>query len=314
MSKTNRRSFIRRVSGLALGMTAMPWALKAAGSAKYPKRVLGRTGEKVSLLTTGGFHIGLKSMTEEESVKLIRTSIDNGVNFMDNAWVYQEGRSETYMGKALKDGYRKKVLLMTKILARDVEGAKKQLETCLERFDLDSFDLMQFHAIGQQGEDDVDLIYNSGLIGWAEDQRSQGVFKYIGFTGHTSPSYHIEMIRRGYPWDTVQMPLNLADFHQELSFQKDVLPLAQDKNIGVIGMKSNAGGGLSKSGTATAVDGLRYAMSLPVATVVSGMDSMEVLEQNLSLYRNFKPMSEEEKKELESRTKGQSASIESYRK
>ena len=295
-------------------MSAVPWALKAGGSAKYPKRVLGRTGEKVSLLTTGGFHIGLESMTEEESVAIIRTSIDNGVNFLDNAWVYQDGRSERYMGKALKDGYRKKVLLMTKILARDVEGAKEQLETCLERFDLDSFDLMQFHAIGQQGEDDVDLIYNNGLIEWAEDQRSQGIFKYIGFTGHTSPDYHIDMIQRGYPWDTVQMPLNLGDFHQELSFQKDVLPLALEKNIGVIGMKSNAGGRLAKSQAATAVEGLRYAMSLPVSTVVSGMDSMEVLEENLAAFRNFKPLSSPEKKALEARSQGKSETMENYRK
>jgi predicted aldo/keto reductase-like oxidoreductase len=295
-------------------MSAVPWALKSGGSARYPKRVLGRTGEKVSLLTTGGFHIGLKSMTEEESVTLIRTSIDHGVNFLDNAWVYQEGRSETNMGKALKDGYRKKVLLMTKILARNLEEAKKQLETCLQRFDLDSFDLMQFHAIGQQHDNDVDLIYNSGLIEWAEEQRSQGIFKYIGFTGHTHPGYHLEMIRRGYPWDTVQMPLNPADFHREISFQKDVLPLALEKNIGVIGMKSNAGGGLAKSGAATAVDGLRYAMSLPVSTVVSGMDSMEVLEQNLALYGNFKPMTAAEKKDFESRTQGKSETIESYRK
>jgi len=161
---------------------------------------------------------------------------------------------------------------------------------------------------------DVDAIYNNGLIEWAEEQRSQGVFKYIGFTGHADPKAHIDMIKRGYPWDTVQMPLNLGDFNRSVGFQKDVLPLAVENNIGVIAMKTNGGGRLGKSGIATPVQGLQYAMSLPVATAVSGMDSMEVLKENLALFRNFKPMSEEEKDKLQALSEGKSDVLEHYRR
>jgi predicted aldo/keto reductase-like oxidoreductase len=313
MKKLNRRVFARNISGMALGITISPWTLKTRKGNEIQKRVLGRTGEKVSILTTGGFHLGVETLAEEESIRMIRTSIDEGVNFMDNAWVYQEGRSETYMGKALKDGYRKRVLLMTKFMARTVEDAKEQLETSLKRLDMDSFDLMQFHAIGNF-EGDVDAIYKNGLIEWAEEQRSHGVFKYIGFTGHAHPKFLIEMINRGYPWDTVQLPLNPGDYHQKLSFQNDVIPLAVENNIGVIGMKSNGGGRLGKSKIATPVDGLRYAMSLPVSTVVSGMDSMEVMEQNLEMFQNFKPITEKERDNFHSLSAGKSDVIEGYRK
>jgi len=216
------------------------------------------------------------------------------------------------MGKALKDGYRKKVLVMSKLMARTVEEAKVQMETVLERFDLDSIDLMQFHAIGNE-EGDVDAIYNNGLIEWAEDQRSQGIFKYIGFTGHVDPKVHLDMIERGYPWDTVQMPVNLMDIHNEVSFGKDVLDLAIENDIGIIAMKSNAGGRQSRSGAATAVEGLRYAMSQPVATVVSGMDSLEILDENLALFNEFEPMGDEERKGLLDKSKGLSARVEAYR-
>lgn len=313
MKKSNRRVFVKNMSGLALGMSLFPWACKAKGSAGFPQRVLGRTGEKVSILTMGGFHVGDPSVPDDVAIQIIRTSIDRGVNFMDNAWTYKEGRAETIMGKALKDGYRNKVLLMTKFMARNVEEAKEQLETSLKRFDLDSFDLMQFHSIGA-ADGDVDAIYNNGMIEWAEKQRSQGVFKYIGFTGHADPKAHIDMIQRGYPWDTVQMPLNLGDYHRTVSFQKHVLPLAVENNIGVIGMKSNGFGKQGKSGVATPVEGLRYVMSLPVSTVVSGIDSMKILEENLSIFHNFAPLTEEEKSEFHGRSEGQSDVIEHYRR
>jgi predicted aldo/keto reductase-like oxidoreductase len=311
MRKTNRRIFVRNMTGLALGTSLLPWACKVRGSSLYPTRVLGRTGEKVSILTLGGYHVAQESVTEEQSIGIIRKAIDMGVNFLDNAHVYNDGRSETMMGLALRDGYREKVLLMTKLRARTLEEIKRQLETSLKRFGLDSFDLMQFHNVGQQ-EGDVDAIYMNGLPEWAEEQRSQGVFKYIGFTGHADPKVLIDMIDRGFTWDTVQMPLNPGDHHRDVSFEKDVLPLAKEKGIGIIGMKSNGFGWMGNSGIATPVEGLRYAMSLPVATVVSGIDTMDILEENVGIFQQFTPMSEDEKAELLARCKGQSDVIEKH--
>lgn len=311
MKKTNRREFVKNVSSAALAASIFPLTGSATTDSVVEKRVLGRTGEMVSIMGIGGFHIGKDEVSDEVSIEIMRKSIDNGINFMDNAWSYQKGRSEELMGRALKDGYRKKVLLMTKMRARTVDGVKEQLETSLKRFQLDSFDLMQFHAIGNV-DGDVDAIYNSGLIEWAEDMRSQGVFKYIGFTGHADAEALVDMINRGYPWDTIQMPINVGDVHREIGFQKDVLPLAIEKNIGVIAMKTNGFGNLGSSGIATPVEGLRYAMSLPISTAVSGIDSLEILNENLTLAKNFKAMSESEKSELIARSKGKSDEIEHY--
>jgi predicted aldo/keto reductase-like oxidoreductase len=313
MLKSDRRDFIKRMSSLAASTVMFPWAIESCGQVSIPRRVLGRTGEQVSLLGMGGFHVGDPSVPDEVAIEIIRTSIDRGVNFMDNAWSYKEGRAETIMGRALKDGYREKVFLMTKLTATSVEEAKLQMEESLRRFDLDRIDLMQFHAIGRR-DGIVDEIYQNGLIEWAEEQRRQGIFRYIGFTGHCDPKAHRDMIQRGYPWDTVQMPLNPGDHHRNVSFQKHVLPLALEKNIGVIGMKSNGMGNLGNSGIATPAEGLRFAMSLPVSTVVSGMDSLEILEENLEVFHNFTPMTVEEQEELLARSEGKSDQIEHYRR
>lgn len=313
MSKLNRRKFIRNASGLAIGSAVFPLTSFGRGSVNLEKRTLGRTGEKVSLISIGGFHVGASGVSDEDAIQIIRRAIDNGVNFLDNAWSYQKGRSEEIMGKALRDGYREKVLLMTKLMARNVEDAKKQMETSLNRFKLDSVDLVQFHAIGNR-DDDVDRIYNDGMIEWAEEQRSQGVFKYIGFTGHSDPKAHVDMIERGYPWDTIQIPLNIGDFHRNFSYEKHVLPLAVKNNIGVIGMKSNGMGHLGNSGIASPLEGLHYAMSLPVATVVSGIDSLDILDENLDFTRGFIPLNESQKTELRERSTGQSDIIEHYRR
>lgn len=308
-----RRDFIKKVSALAVSLPLLSFDSKNDGEKMVPQRVLGRTGEKVSILTMGGFHVGAPAVTDEDAIEIIRTSIDQGVNFMDNAWSYQKGRSETIMGQALKGGYRKKVLLMTKLMARTLDEAKIQLETSLKRFDLDSVDLLQFHAIGHQ-EGDVDAIYKNGLIEWAMELRDQKVIRFIGFTGHSDPAAHIDMIERGYDWDTVQMPLNIGDHHRALSFEKHVLPLAVARNIGVIGMKSNGMGRLGTSSIATPLEGLRYTMSLPVSTVASGIDSLEILKENLALFHNFKPYTENEMVELLARSSGKSEIIEGYRK
>ena len=312
MKKTNRREVVKKVSGFALGASFIPlWANQQADFSQKT-RVLGKTGEKVSILGLGGYHIGVSSLSDEVAIEIIRTAIDRGVNFMDNAWFYHGGRSEILMGRALKDGYREKVFLMTKVQARTVEEAKIQMEASLNRFQLDRVDLMQFHAIGKF-EGDVDAIYNSGLIEWAEEQRSQGVFKYIGFTGHTDPSLHMDMIKRGYPWDTVQMPLNLGDYHRTVSFQHDVLSLAREKNMGVIAMKTNGAGQIGKLGIAKPTEALRYAMSSPISTAVSGIDSLKILEENLAVFEKFKPLSEQEKMAMVNRSEGQSDEIEPYR-
>ena len=311
MIKTNRRNFVRNVTGLALGAGLLPWSCRSGRSSPYPSRVLGRTGEKVSILTLGGYHVAKESIADEMCIQIIRTAIDKGVSFLDNAHAYNGGRSERLMGLALRDGYREKVLLMTKLRTRNLEEIKRELETSLERFGLDSFDLMQFHNIGQE-EDDVDAIYRNGLIDWAEEMRSQGVFSYIGFTGHRDPEALIDMIERGQTWDTLQMPLNPGDHHRTVSFEKDVLPLALEKDIGIIGMKSNGFGRMGESGIATPVEGLRYAMSLPVTTIVSGIDTLEILEENVGVFQQFTPMTEEEKSALLTRCKGASDVIENY--
>ena len=314
MKYPNRRTFVKSISSLAAGATLLPVSSYASiKPLTIPKRTLGKTGEKVSILTMGGFHVGHPDVPEEEGVRIIRRAIDGGVNMMDNAWTYHKGRAETVMGKALKDGYRDKVVLMTKFTARTLDEIKKQLEESLSRFELDRFDIMQFHAVGNKN-DDVDNIFNNNLIEWAEEQRSQGVFRYIGFTGHADPKAHIRMIQSGYPWDTTQMPINIGDYHRNVSFEKDVLPLCIEKEIGVFAMKSNGMGHLKKSGIATPVEGLRYSMSQPVSTVVSGIDSMDILDENMAAFHNFTPLSDQEKAEFLARAEGQSDKIEKYRR
>jgi aryl-alcohol dehydrogenase-like predicted oxidoreductase len=321
MKKTNRREFVKGMSGLAMGAGLVQVGCKDSKESSesteskpksFPKRKLGKTGEEVSILTLGGYHLGDRPVPDVTAIEIVRRAIDEGINFLDNANYYFAGRSETLMGRALQDGYREKVLLMTKFNDRTLDGIKKQLEESLQRFGLDSFDLMQFHSVGDR-DGDVDLIYNNKLPEWAEEMRSQGVFKYIGFTGHADPAALRDMIERGFPWDTVQMVLSPADHHRRLSFEEHVLPLAVEKNIGVIAMKTNSFGRLSKSGYGTAPEGLRYALSLPVSTVCSGMDSLEILEENMKVFHHYTPMTEQEKTDLLARCKGKSNELDTHR-
>jgi predicted aldo/keto reductase-like oxidoreductase len=308
----HRRDFIKLSAGSMIAVGAAPlfsWAPQV--KKKMPERTLGRTGEKVSLLTVGGLHMswmetenGVVDVAEQEGIKIVRGAIDQGVSFVDNAWSYNNGRSETVMGKALKEGYRDKVLVMTKILARNLDDAKKQLETSLERYQLDRVDLIQFHALGAW-EEDVDTIYNGGFLEWADDVRSSGLTKYIGFTGHNDPAVHLDMIKRGFEWDTCQMPINLVDYYNpNLSFERDVLPVANEKNIGVIAMKTNGYGRDWFKPVSTPLEGLRYAMSLPVSTVVSGMTSEAIMKENVNATLNFKPMSKSEMEAYRNRVSG----------
>ncbi len=318
--RIDRRDFLKVTSGAVLATVLTPGALTSCGNGNMARRVLGRTGEKVSLLTVGGLHMswietadGHIDIKEQESIGIVRGAIDAGVNFCDNAFSYNEGRSEEMMGKALKNGYREKTMIMTKLTGRRVHRLQEQLETSLKRFQVDYIDLMQFHAIGSW-KGDVDAVYGEGLLEWAERKRDEGLIRYIGFTGHASPEAHLEMIQRGFEWDTCQLPINLADYnHPGKSFERDVLPLCNEKNIGVIAMKSNGYGRDWYRDIATPAEGLRYALSQDIATVTSGMTSVPIMQENVATALNFTPMSKDELAEFRSRLEGSDGKLEHYR-
>jgi predicted aldo/keto reductase-like oxidoreductase len=279
-----------------------------------PYRTLGLTGEKVSALGLGGSHVGKPEKVEEdETIRIIRTALDRGMNFMDNSWDYNEGQSELRMGKALRDGYREKAFLMTKIDGRNKEEASRQLDESLRRLQTDHVDLLQHHEIIRY--EDADRIFAEGgaMEAFVEARRA-GKLRYIGFTGHKDPDIHLKMVNMGFDWDTVQMPLNCVDTHHR-SFERVVLPTLVERNIGVLGMKPLAAGEAVKSGTATAEECLRYAMSLPTSVVITGCDSMEILEQALRIWRDFMPMSAEEMDALRARTaeRAQGGVLEGYK-
>jgi predicted aldo/keto reductase-like oxidoreductase len=295
----NRRSFLQ-VSAGALAALALPVTAETRRNG-MPCRALGRTGQEVSLLCLGGAHIGGKELSDDEAIRIMRTAVDEGVNFFDNAWAYHDGRSEERMGRALKDGYRDKVYLMTKHRGRDAKRAQEHLEDSLRRLDVDVIDLWQIHEVIRPEE--ADLVYSGGAIEFALKMREQGKIRHIGFTGHHITTVHAEIIARGFPWDTVQMPLNCFDAHYR-SFEQNVLPKAVAAGIGVIAMKTMGGtpAPLPGTGAVTHADCLRYAMSLPVAAVCSGMDSMDALRANLAVAKAFTPMEPAERAALLART------------
>ena len=291
-----RREFLK-VSALAAALAALgPAPATVEKRNGMPYRTLGKTGERVSLLCVGGYHIGVKDLSEAESVRLQRTAIDEGVNFLDNAYIYHKGRSENLMGKAMRDGYRDKVFLMTKHYAkeRDAVSAKKQLEESLTRLQTDVIDLWQVHQIHEAGHPAA--VYASGMLDVMTKARDEGKVRYIGFTGHSRPEWHQEMLDGGFDWDTVQMPINAFDHHWT-SFQNSILPQAIEKNMGVIAMKTLGGSPgqfVNNAKILTAAQCLRYAMNLPVSTVVSGMDTFDKLKANIATAKAFEPMANEE--------------------
>jgi aryl-alcohol dehydrogenase-like predicted oxidoreductase len=271
-------------------------------SESIPTRKFGRYDEEVSLLCVGGAHIGLPE--EEVGIRIIHEAIDAGATFLDNAWEYNSGTSEVRMGKALaQDGYRQKAFLMTKDCAHDrrADHSLLKLENSLKRLQTDYLDLWQIHEV--VWEDDPDKIFAPG--GSAEAMlkaKEQGKVRYIGFTGHKSPDIHKRMLSQGFPWDAVQMPLNVHDAHWQ-SFEKEIVPICQEQGIAVVAMKSFADGQIFKAGSGiTPQEALRYVMSLPVATVVSGMDRLEILNQNLEIARNSTPLSDEERERILAKT------------
>jgi len=273
-------------------------------NSEMPVRTLGRTGVKVSLIGLGGWHLGFKFIDEELSTRIIRTAVDNGINFMDNCWDYNDGASEERMGRALKDGYRERVFLMTKIDGRTKKDAAKQLDESLKRMQTDHIDLVQHHEI-LRFEDPHRIFADEGANAALIEAREAGKISFIGFTGHKDPRIHKYMLEvateNGFQFDTVQMPLNVMDAHYR-SFEKIVLPELVKQNIGVLAMKTLANGTILESKTVTAIECLQYAMNLPTSVVITGCESMEDLEQALTAARTFKPMSDEQVKGILDKT------------
>src|SRR5664280_1410268 len=267
-------------------------------------RTLGRTGEKVSAIGIGGWHIGLPHVDEQLSIRIIRTAVDRGINFMDNCWDYNDGVSEIRMGKALRDGYRDRVFLMTKIDGRSKKEAARQLDQSLLRLQVDMIDLVQHHEV-LRFEDPHRIFDDDGANAALVEAREAGKLRYIGFTGHKDPAIHLHMLEvaasHGFTFDTVQMPLNVMDAHYR-SFEKAVLPELVRLGTGVLGMKSMAAGILLKSKTVTPIECLHYALNLPTSVVITGVDSMEILDQACEAVRTFRPMSGEERRSLLSKT------------
>ncbi|HYQ59270.1 MAG TPA: aldo/keto reductase [Draconibacterium sp.] len=293
-----RREFITNTAATVAGMSLIGLNSSFVKNG-IPYRTLGKTGLEVSLIGVGGAHIGNRNITDETSVTLIREALDNGVNFLDNAWHYNNGRSEELMGKALKDGYRKKAILMTKHHGRDPETAQEHLETSLRRLQTDYLDLWQFHEI--ESMEAVEKIYSSGVLDYVQKKKEEGVIHHIGFTGHTRPHIHKAMLDKGFDWETVQMPISVLDHHY-LSFTQQIIPILLEKNIGIIGMKSVASGAIVREGIATIEECLRFSMTMPVSTLVSGTEYLEHYRQNLEITRNFKPMTEKEIETLLNKT------------
>jgi aryl-alcohol dehydrogenase-like predicted oxidoreductase len=272
-------------------------------------RALGKTGERVSPIGLGGWHIGLPHVDEQLGFRIVRSAIDRGVTFLDNSWDYNEGASEIRMGRALRDGYRDRAFLMTKIDGRSKREATRQLDESLRRLQTDRIDLVQHHEVIRF--DDPHRVFdaegaNAALI----DARNAGKVRYIGFTGHKDPRIHLHMLEvareNGFSFDTVQMPLNVMDAHYR-SFEKLVLPELVKQNIGVLGMKSMGNGIILKSGTVSPVECLHYALGLPTSVVITGCDSMELLDQAVDAVRTFRPMTVPQREALLAKTRAAAA-------
>ncbi len=266
-----------------------------------PKRPLGRTGLQVSVLGMGGFHLG-SAGDLSTAKRMVDRAIDAGINFFDNAWDYHNGRSEEWLGAAL-EGKRDKVVLMTKVCThgRDKSVGLRMLEESLRRLKTDHLDVWQIHEVIYYNDPDLIFAAN-GVIEALEQAKREGKVRFVGFTGHKDPRIHLRMLEHGFPFDTVQMPLNSFDATFR-SFEKNVLPEATKRGMGVFGMKSLGGSGeMVRKGGIQVEDGLRYAMSVPgVSVTISGMDAPDVLEQNLAIARGFQPLSAEEMQTIRDR-------------
>jgi predicted aldo/keto reductase-like oxidoreductase len=309
-----RRSFLKQAAAAVAGwkslagrhMAAQARLEGAAAHSPLPavttvngigRRKLGRADAEVSIIGIGGYHLGLSNVTEGEAIRIVRRGLDEGINFLDNCWDYNDGASEERMGKALQDGYRQKAFLMTKIDGRTGASARQQLEQSLLRLKTDHIDLLQIHEVIRKG--DPEQAFQPGnVVEVLKQARQEGKIRFIGFTGHKSPEIHLHMIetadKYGFTFDTVQMPVNALDEHYD-SFQQKVIPAAQKHGMAVLGMKPLANAAIVKTNTVSAVEALHYAMSVPVTVTITGCDSLAILEQALGVARNFKPMDEQQK-------------------
>jgi aryl-alcohol dehydrogenase-like predicted oxidoreductase len=306
-----RRDFLKTATAASLGAAAVAATsanaqtpIKRPQSPEMIYRQLGTTGETVSAIGLGGFHIG-KQADPAESISLIRSAIDSGITFMDNCWDYNNGTSEVRMGNALRDGYRDKVFLMTKMDGRTKNEYNKQLEESLSRLRTDTIDLVQFHEI-IRFEDPDRIFAPGGAIEAAVAARQAGKIRYIGFTGHKDPQILLRMLeiadQHNFHFDTVQMPINVMDAHFR-SFEKEVLPVAQKKGIGVLAMKTFGDNFILGSKTVEAIPALHYSLTLPVSVVITGIDKPEVLTQALEAAKTFKPLSQTEVAAMLAKTK-----------
>ena len=301
MNPLNRRAFVRNSVLTAAALSESIAHLHALAAQQQPAldssgmlyRTLGRTGERVSAIGLGGYHIGKSSLTEAESIALIRQSIDSGINFLDNCWDYNDGVSEIRMGKALRDGYRNRVFLMTKIDGRTRTAAAQQIDESLQRLETDHVDLMQLHEVIRL-EDPDRAFAPGGAIEALVAARQAGKIRYIGFTGHKDPYVHLRMLetarKHNFHFDTVQMPLNVMDAHFR-SFAHDVLPVLVSEGIAPLGMKAFGDHFILDSHTVQPMECLHYCLNLPISVQITGIDSVPILEQALTAARTFRPLS-----------------------
>jgi aryl-alcohol dehydrogenase-like predicted oxidoreductase len=286
MKTQSRREFLTLTVGGAAATLLPAVGHPAEATGSMPMRSFGKTGVTVSQLGLGGWHIGIQK-DRAESHRLIRTAIDAGVNFLDNSIDYNDGQSELRMGEAIQ-GHRDQVFLMTKHNFRDRKSALRDLEISLKRLQTDHLDLWQFHSI-ERVEDPDWIFAMNGAIEAAEQAKKQGKVRFIGFTGHKNPEYHLKMLAKPFAWDAIQMPLNVLDPHFR-SFERLVLPEAVKRRLGIVGMKPMAFQNAPKTGVVTSIECLHYAMSLPVSVTITGCETMERLQTALQAVRTFRPL------------------------
>jgi aryl-alcohol dehydrogenase-like predicted oxidoreductase len=290
----DRRQVLNVIAGASLAAVVRAQSPDARDGNGMIYRKLGSTEERVSAIGLGGYHISVPS--EQEAIQIVRSALDRGITFLDNCWDYADGVSEVRMGKALRDGYRQKAFLMTKFDGRTKQAAAQQIDQSLQRLQTDHIDLIQFHENIRL--DDPDRFFaQGGAVEAVIAAKQAGKIRYIGFTGHKDPLVHERMLdvakQHNFHFDSCQMPLNPMDAHFR-SFSNNVVPKLVEEGIAVIGMKPMANGLILKSKTVTPIECLHYALNLPTSVVITGCDSMKILDQAFEAARTFRPMTEAE--------------------
>ncbi|HKJ79546.1 MAG TPA: aldo/keto reductase [Prolixibacteraceae bacterium] len=294
----SRRNFIKTLmTGVLMGPVVLNTQACAGGSG-IPTRELGSTGARVSIIGFGGWDLGY--IDEKVAIRMVREGVDEGITFFDNAWEYNSGNSETVVGKALdQEKLRDKVFLMTKVCARDYKGAKRQIEDSLRRLKTDHVDLLLHHSIQYDGDKERIIDPENGALKAVIEAKNEGKLKYIGFSGHRDPEIHLGMLNHSYDWDAVLMPLNIMDAHYK-SFQNKVLPVVNERKMAALGMKSLTGGFDRISSKINVSPELcrHYSLSLPVSTLICGMQNKDEMHMMIDIARDFKPLTEEKIDEL----------------